>query len=173
MFKPEHGTLLYEMMKQTQPAEGTPIVELGSYFGDSAAHMAQRGQRLICIDTWLGSRFNHGPNPTWRKDLDGLYESFQAKLWPYREHVLPLRVDTITGLWTIKDHGLTPRFVYVDAGHEYWSVRADLETIKTLWPGVPVCGDDWSPGNDVDLALKAALIRFTGDPVSGIWRQTQ
>lgn len=122
------------------------IVELGSWLGESARWMLDQDPCLTvaCVDTWLGSRDHHNPRSEYHPMLPTLYETFLRNMWDYRDRCIPVRADTITGLGAVLDHGLRPDLVYVDAGHDAWSVYADVMGVMEFFPGTHMVGDDWS-----------------------------
>jgi Methyltransferase domain len=122
------------------------IVEMGTWLGQSALWMARKAPQayIVCIDTWLGSVEHHTSYPEKRKDLPGLYSKFLFHAFPYRNQCIPLRVDTLTGLYILREYDIKPDLFYVDASHEYQAVYTDVETIWNFWPEADVVGDDWN-----------------------------
>lgn len=140
-FKDENHKVLLEHFKR----EPKTIVEVGSWMGLSAKWIVEQNPNatLICIDTWLGSRDHHHPDSEYRKHLPKLYESFLQNLSPYRERVIPARLDSVSGLRLLRDLGIEPDLVYIDGGHDAWQVFADAKTTLDAWPNVALVGDDW------------------------------
>lgn len=133
------------------------VVEVGVWKGASVVTMASEIQRLqldavvIAIDTWLGSSEHY----LWEKfipDLDfefgypRLYHKFAANICRegVSEQVVPLPLDSINALQLLKERGIRPDVLHIDAGHDYLSVMADL---KAWWPqlneGGVLIGDDY------------------------------
>lgn len=124
------------------------IVELGSWLGLSTRFLAKTAPKaaVIAIDHWLGSAACH-EDDEWRKFIPTLYETFLASSWNYRSQIVPMRMNTIPGLELVHSLGIKPDLVYIDADHEYASVRADLEKTLSLFPKARVAGDDlWHDG---------------------------
>jgi len=124
------------------------IVELGSWLGLSTRFLAKTAPKaaIIAIDHWLGSAACH-EDKEWRKHLPALYETFLASCWAYRNQIIPLRMNTISGLRLVRSLNIMPDLVYIDADHEYASVRADIEMTLSLFPKARIVGDDlWADG---------------------------
>jgi len=108
-FKEEHGREPY-------------VCEVGSWAGTSAIIMAKAGARVLCVDTWEGNKNDEGC-----KQYDGSrgtpLEVFKRNTRPYpiQPHVgrSPAAADDFAaGIFDI---------VYIDAEHDYESVKADIE----------------------------------------------
>ncbi len=122
------------------------IVELGSWLGKSARFMlaAAPHATVVCVDHWQGSPECQRPRPDGAmQKLPRLYETFLRNMWDWRDRVAPLRAATIEGLNEVNRLGLRPDLVYVDAGHDYQSVLADVTTALDLFPAAQIVGDDW------------------------------
>ena len=149
------------------------VVEVGSWKGASAAHMAklmrvhcEPGARIICIDTWLGSPDHflaHALDqpPDWRLSLrlkngyPQLYYTFLCNMVRQKvdDMVIPLPQPSLQGAFIIRSLGLRPDVVYIDADHEYDAVLADL---RAFWPllsddGILI-GDDFFSHSTVTQA---------------------
>ncbi len=120
------------------------VVELGSFAGLSTRHLLAQDPkvRVICIDTWEGGS-DHD-----KSKLDRLFDQFVVNMEPYQERCIPLRMTTVAGLWACEDAHIKPGLIYIDAGHRYEDVAADLETAARLFPDAILCGDDflWGEG---------------------------
>ena len=133
------------------------VVEVGVWKGASVVTLAKELQRLkrdavvIAIDTWLGSSEHY----LWEKfipDLDfefgypRLYHKFAANIVNegLQDFVVPLPLDSINAFQLLKEKGIRPDVLHIDAGHDYHSVMADL---KAWWPqlkdGGVLVGDDY------------------------------
>ena len=139
---------------ETRPAI---VVEIGVWKGASVVTMAKEMQRqkldavVIAVDTWLGSSEHY----MWEKfipDLDfefgypRLYHKFAANICNegLQDIVVPLPLDSINGFQLLKENGIRPDVLHIDAGHDYMSVMGDL---KAWWPqlnpGGVLVGDDY------------------------------
>lgn len=72
-----------------------------------------------------------------------LYDQFIANCWSYRDRIIPMRMSTKEGLPLLLSSSIHPDFAYVDAGHDYDSVRYDITTCLKF--GCPLIGDDFNP----------------------------
>ena len=139
---------------ETRPAI---VVEIGVWKGASVVTMAKEMQRqkldavVIAVDTWLGSSEHY----MWEKfipDLDfefgypRLYHKFASNICNegLQDIVVPLPLDSINGFQLLKENGIRPDVLHIDAGHDYMSVMGDL---KAWWPqlnpGGVLVGDDY------------------------------
>jgi hypothetical protein len=145
------------LARAIREAQPSIVVEVGVWKGASVVTMVKEIQRLgldavvIAVDTWLGSSEHY----LWEKfipDLDfefgypRLYHKFASNIC--REGVaglvVPLPLDSLNAFQLLKERGIRPDVLHIDAGHDYQSVMADL---KAWWPqlnssGVLV-GDDY------------------------------
>jgi hypothetical protein len=131
------------------------IVEVGVWFGGSVRHMTQLAKihnpdvEVVGIDTFLGS-VEHWTGQSYLMTLKNgrpnIYEQFMSNnvhqgLW---ENITPFPVDSINGYEFFKHHKIQPDLIYIDAGHDYASVKADLERWTELLPsGGTLLGDDF------------------------------
>ena len=134
--------ILGDAIRLVQPSR---ICEVGSWKGRSAIHMAQVVRELdldteiVCVDTWLGSP-EHWLRPDWYDWLrvqygyPQLYHTFLGNI--VRENL----TDIITPFPMTSENAavvferLKVRFdlVYIDAAHEYESVKRDLAMYYAL-----------------------------------------
>ena len=136
------------------------IIEVGSYLGKSAVNMAKimlnqgiDDFEIVCVDTWLGSvehwlgdevlrsTFAHG-RPT-------LYEQFISNIIHQKltDYITPFPVDSINAAEYFVHSCIESDLIYVDAGHDYLSVKADLIAYSNVVKkGGYILGDDWQHG---------------------------
>ncbi len=149
----------------------TIIVEVGSWKGASAIHMAQTaesfGQRpsIVCIDTWLGTIESY----VWRRTQPNLHTDLRLQSgWPhlyyqflanvvragFAEKIVPLPQTSQIGLRIIKELRLRPELIYIDASHDYNDVKQDL---SVAWECVAengvIFGDDYQAWVGVTRAV--------------------
>jgi hypothetical protein len=120
------------------------VVELGSWLGLSARNILDHNKNLsiVCVDHWKGSK-EHVNYTQCHYFLPVLYETFVVNCWRLQDRIVPLRETTLDGLQIIKDSGLEPHMIYVDASHETNDVLADVRLIMKLFPKTIIVGDDW------------------------------
>ena len=147
------------------------IIEVGSFVGESAIHMAKlvkaqnRSCAILCVDTWYAG-YDHwlGAREKIRMHFGrpDFYYKFIANVIQNdcQDVIVPFAMDSIGAARVIKWMGLVPGFIYVDASHEQGDVYRDYEAYWDLLPsgGGMLC-DDLSrhfPGvlHDWDMFLK-------------------
>lgn len=121
------------------------IVEIGSWLGHSVLEMCKKSRTAIiyCIDTWLGGMMAV-TQQDWTAEMpDHLYELFLKNTWDERERIVPIRQDSVTGLNILRMYAVDPDLIYVDGGHEFQSVRSDLELSIEFFPRATIICDDY------------------------------
>jgi Methyltransferase domain len=132
------------------------IIEVGSFVGESAIHMAKlikeqkRDCAILCVDTWLAG-FDHflGAREKIRMHFgrQDLYYRFMGNVIQHgcQDVIVPFSIDSINGARVIKWLGLVPQFVYLDASHEETDVIRDMHAYwDLLTPGGGMLCDDFS-----------------------------
>lgn len=142
------------------------IVEVGSWKGASAIHMAQLcpAAKIYCVDHWLGG-IDHElsqDNPTSvlprnrgypTQYFQFLHNVARAGL---QFRIVPVVQTSINGARLLKAHGIIPDAVYVDGSHEYPDAFYDMMIYWSfLPPGGVMFGDDLS-----FIGVHASLARF-------------
>lgn len=153
------ATLIYKQ-QVVRARHGAVFVEIGAWKGRSAAFMAveiiNSGKKIdfYTVDHWRGD-----DEPEYRSDHDvvtgHLFSVFQKNIEPVKTRVIPIRGGSTEISTRFADGSVD--FIYIDAGHDYASVLADL---KAWWPklrsdGV-MAGDDWCY---VDAAKRRSVAR--------------
>lgn len=146
------------------------IVEVGSWKGASAVHMADVCKSLglqttiVCVDTWIGSL------EMWENQSDEtrygslglkhgypqLYYQFLANVIRagHSNRIVPFpQTSAIAARWLAK-RGVVADLIYLDASHDYQDV---LDDMRSYWPlvrpGGILFGDDRCSFLDVERAL--------------------
>lgn len=57
--------------------------------------------------------------------------------------IVPMRMDSCAALRILKEIGVTPDLIYVDANHHYKPVLDDVSLSVELFPDALIVGDDW------------------------------
>jgi predicted O-methyltransferase YrrM len=134
------------------------IIEVGSWKGHSAIAMAEalhnlklHSSRVLCVDTWLGS-LEHWNSEEWRKQMHlkngrpDLYERFLANVIQsgFANYIIPFPMTSGTAATFFNIHNVKADLIYIDAAHDYDSVKNDLEKFHPLLNenGI-LCGDDF------------------------------
>jgi len=120
------------------------IVEVGSWKGASAIHMAKLAPEahMLCIDTWLGSPEMldpHNPISDSLRRWHGwphLYYTFASNVVRHvgRERICPLAApSTVAACLLRRLPDFQADVIYIDGSHEYADVARDLDD---YWPFV-------------------------------------
>ncbi len=131
------------------------VIEIGVMLGASAKVWLETSPNVvvIAVDPWLGGV---GLEATRRESAhrwqieqltrqpDGLYETFLANMWEYRERLIPIRGMAPEALYGIAQTGLRPDLIYLDADKS----GRELDVCHTLFPNAILTGDDWFWGTD-------------------------
>jgi len=122
------------------------VLELGSWFGKSTRSILKAAPNalVIAVDHWKGSK-EHVKRMD-KKKLRKLYGTFLVNCWDYQDRLIPLRADSQKGLEEVAEEGLVPDLIYIDAAHDYKSVKADIQKSLALFPTSQIVGDDWNWG---------------------------
>lgn len=115
------------------PAEAI-VAELGSFAGEGAEQFRKSGKvsRIVCIDHWQG------------ESMDGVRAAFEWRMRNPRllGEVSVLAMKTSDAAPLIANESLD--MVYVDASHDYASVKEDIENwLPKVKRGGFIAGHDW------------------------------
>jgi predicted O-methyltransferase YrrM len=148
------------------------IIEVGSWKGASAVHMAGLAPEahILCIDTWLGSpemvSLNNNLYDHFRR-LHGwpqLYFTFISNVIRHvgRERICPLPMPSTVAAPLLRKMGVQADMIYIDGSHEYLDVARDVDD---YWPllrkgGVMLLDDYGFPGvkKAIDERLKVDAV---------------
>lgn len=109
------------------------FVEVGSWQGKSTIYLATQLRamgkrfRLDAVDTWDGGRDAAlHPKIAELGGADALFNRFQnnVRRADFADYILPVRMDSVAAANQYADESLD--VVYLDGGHDYEQVRADL-----------------------------------------------
>lgn len=127
------------------------VVEVGSFVGGSTLSLAVPGAIVHCVDTWDGSTGLDVINIAYNEREKGVFETFCRNMgqrlffsvWPHVGESL-----FYAKVWPRKAD-----LVFLDASHDYDSVKADIAAWAPLVkPGGILCGHDYKargiPGAD-------------------------
>lgn len=139
------------------------IVEVGSFKGRSSSYMAVeiinsgKDIEFYCVDTWEGSEEHQPGGPFADNDVinHSLYETFIRNMKPVEGYYKPIRMRSTDASKMFEDNSLD--FVYIDAAHDYDSVKEDIEHwILKVKPGGIIGGHD-GHHDPVRRAIKRTL----------------
>lgn len=140
---------LYKRMVDYFPTEST-FVEVGSWKGRSAAYMcveivnSGKDIEFYCVDSW---------NDWWNEQencgVKNLYSTFLKNLEPVAPYFKPLKLNSLDAAIKFKDESID--FVFLDAGHDYESVKSDiLAWYPKIKQGGILAGHDYFPNHPTD-----------------------
>ena len=132
--------------------ENSHFVEIGAWKGKSTSFLAveilksRKNIKFDVVDTWKGSNEHqvHG---------EELYLDFLKNIEPVRHIINPIRKDSITASNFYQNDSLD--FVFIDASHDYESVKADINAwYPKIKNGGVIAGHDYHPDwPEVKLAV--------------------
>jgi len=150
------------------------VIEVGSWKGASAIHMARRledlglGAEIVCVDTWLGAiefldnkedldryvslRLRHGYPTVYYQFLANVVKTgFQNVITPFPQTSL------IAARW-LRKHNVQAQLIYIDGSHEEEDVLSDLTHYwPVLAPDGIMFGDDF---NEAWPGVRSAVRAF-------------
>jgi hypothetical protein len=124
---------------------GSVFVEVGSWKGRSISfflvEMLNQDKHFctFCVDTWNGSEEH--------KDMecvvdDTLYNIFKKNTKPVSQYFTPIRSPSIKACEFFHEQSITA--VFIDAAHDYESVKADIEVwLPKVRSGGLITGHDY------------------------------
>lgn len=139
------------------------ILEIGSYKGKSAIQFANLCKKynipakVFCVDTWLGSA-EHADSDDLMK-VNGwptMFYQFLANVihTGHQDCIVPVPMDSMSNYRVMKTNNVKVPLIYIDAGHFYESVYADIKFYwDVLEDGGVIFGDDYE-WDDVSKAVK-------------------
>jgi predicted O-methyltransferase YrrM len=121
------------------------IVEIGSWQGRSTTVLASHTPgRVWAVDTWQGSE--EIAHLLANKPEDWLYKTFLDNTKGLT-NIVPLRMTSLEGAEILNDSGQKFDMIFIDAAHDYESVKADIEAwLPLVEPGGLLCGHDYATG---------------------------
>jgi predicted O-methyltransferase YrrM len=129
---------------------GSHFVEIGTWRGQSAAFMAveiiNSGKQIQfdCVDTWKGGPEHQEGGINFDPAVldDTLYNEFVNNMKPVEGHYKAVRMDSARAAELYADASLD--FVFIDGGHEYETVLADIQAwLPKVKQGGFIGGDDY------------------------------
>jgi predicted O-methyltransferase YrrM len=106
---------------------GSHFVEVGAWKGMSACYMAVeiinsgKNIRFDCVDTW---DYVDTSNEIDKSQFDELFNIFSKNIEPVKNNINIVKSLSWDGALNYDDNSLD--FVFIDAGHDYESVKKDL-----------------------------------------------
>ena len=132
--------------------DGAKFVEIGSWLGKSAVYMgveiANSGKQIefYAVDTWKGASdvFDKAiQSPVVAAHGGSLKKTFLANVSPVGRFVEAIENKSVAAASQFEDKSLD--FVFIDAGHSYEDVSADIKAwLPKVKPGGVLAGHDYS-----------------------------
>lgn len=156
-----------------QAKRRSAVVEIGSYLGRSTRAIADNAVgRLMAIDTWRNAdthvlmqmpKHMLGPNWLWQGFLYNVKDLIPERLEVRRRNSLAAAEE-------LRAEGKRFDMIFIDAGHEYAEVKADIAAWKPLLrDGGLLCGHDFTGKHQgVIQAVRESVPQFT-IAVDSIW----
>jgi hypothetical protein len=130
------------------------VVDVGVWKGQSTIAFAANMKRqmidgcVIAVDTFLGSSEHWGGAELFHRvnGLPDLYRTFLNNVWHAGviDYVVPLPQTTLIAAQILRNAGVLPHVVHIDASHEYEDALQDAEKYwELLAPGGYLVGDDY------------------------------
>ncbi|KAK7292858.1 hypothetical protein RJT34_15712 [Clitoria ternatea] len=151
-----NGAVFENLIRKVRPRT---IVEVGTFLGASAIHMAELTRRIglntqiICVDDfrgWAGfiDRFNNIPMVN--GDVLLFYQFLQNVVtFNQSESVLPVPFSSGSTLILLCEWGVFADLVEIDAGHDFLSAWSDINRgYRILRPGGVIFGHDYFTAAD-------------------------
>ena len=178
MFRPEQKLCYKNQI--TQAKENSHFVELGIWKGRSASFMAveiiNSGKKIKydVVDTWLGTPSlgtkEYSRSPFVKNGT--LYEHFLDNVKSVRHIINPIRMTTVEASKLYDNNSLD--FVFIDASHDYDSVKEDIKHwLPKIRENGILAGDDmeWHLGDGVKRAVNELLPKHIQDRNTWLYRK--
>lgn len=142
----------------------TIAVEVGAWFGQSAAYLASELKRkdahhvtFYAVDTWEGTPNEPQHQAVVARHGGSIFTAFQEcmKGCGVEEWVKPMRATSVQAAGTFADGSID--FVFIDADHTFDAVVADIRAwLPKIRPGGCLAGHDFD-WDGVNLAVQQEL----------------
>jgi predicted O-methyltransferase YrrM len=130
------------LRQSIQAVQPSVVIEIGVWKGGSVLSLADEIKQnsldavVIAVDTWRGS-CEHWLEDQWfgflaiQGGISRLQETFMTNVITsnLQDYIVPLPLDSINAFEVCKKLNICPDIIHIDAGHDYQSVKTDLQ----LW----------------------------------------
>jgi predicted O-methyltransferase YrrM len=143
------------------------IAEIGSWRGRSTSVLAHHTPGIVvAIDTFQGS-VEHQPQLQ-GKPSSGVFHDFRANVSRY-DNIWPLIANSETAARIIAHGPMRFDLIFIDASHDYESVKADIWAwLPLLTPDGILCGHDYMRWG-VKQAVRQFIPKHRLVPDTSIW----
>jgi predicted O-methyltransferase YrrM len=159
-----------------QFSDNSNFVEVGSWLGKSAAYMAveiansSKNINFYCVDMWSGV-VSYSPDRSSKIDTNSyFYEKFLTNIEPVKDFIIPVAKSSLDATKEFQDNSLD--FIFIDASHDYQSVKQDIEAwYPKLKPTGVFAGHDYLTSAGVRQAVEEFCTdkNLTNEPDQGCW----
>lgn len=151
-----NGAVFENLIRRVRPRT---IVEVGTFLGASAIHMAELTRRfglqtqILCVDDfrgWAGFRDRFKNIAMVNGDVLLYYQFLQNVVtFNQSESVLPVPFSSGSALMKLCEWGVFAELVEIDAGHDFLSAWSDINRgYQILRPGGVIFGHDYFTAAD-------------------------
>ena len=140
-------------------------VEIGVKRGVYSEHLLRRwqGERLVSVDPWLSVDWEEyvDRSNVSQPEFDENYEITKQRLAEFGSRSDIWRLTSVEAAEKVPDRSLD--FVFIDARHDYDSVKEDLEAwFPKVRPGGVIAGHDYADGHlpQGDFGVRSAVDEF-------------
>jgi len=175
-YKAIHGWFDFDNIYKERIAQvnaSAHFVEVGSWKGKSSAFMcveifnSNKTIKFDCVDIWTGA----GEVGEYDKDSavksQTLYYEFLKNMEPVKNLYTPIREWSDKAASLYEDNSLD--FVFIDAGHSYENVLADINAwLPKVKKGGVIAGHDYTNADGVRRAVNEIFTNFSQDRSSWI-----
>ena len=133
------------------------ILEVGSFVGNSASIFASHFGHVICVDSWTDKGLSDTARLMWKEQgyTKEILEAAFDKAVSVFDNVEKIKGDSVE---IGKSFGREVDIVYIDAAHDYESVKNDIAAWKD-WATLFISGHDYWPKR-FDGVIKAVNEAF-------------
>ena len=155
--------------KLIQDLRPKTIIEVGTWKGQSAITMGNSVKNLgletkiYCVDTWLGAiefwgflKETEERNLFLKNGYPQVYFQFLSNVVHHglQDIILPFPNTSENGYRYLRDNGISPELVYIDASHEEDDVYRDITNYYNLLSiGGVIFGDDYISWEGVNKSV--------------------
>jgi hypothetical protein len=135
---------MIDYIDKIKPVKSMSILEVGSFTGSSAAIFAERFKRVYCVDSWSDIGLSDASQAMWKSQgyTKEILENEFDKTVAQFDNVTKIKGESIEIAFNFTEK---VDIIYIDASHDYGSVKADIIAWKRharqfitghdFWPG--------------------------------------
>lgn len=159
-FRPGNVELLDLLLEKDMKC----VIELGSWLGKSTKFLLERAPKAVifAVDIWLNEYFENDSHYDSNSDIfsniingHSIYDQFLVNTSKFRSKkilnsstgceefvgLIPCKLDSCEALRILKNQGIKPDLIYIDANHHYDPVIKDVTSCLDLFPDAIITGN--------------------------------